>query len=148
MKKANFVLGVVNLLAMTYIIFRFGIPYYNSTQSLANETDSIGVFLSAQANQFALLQTYLSTFGIGLALAAFWGYIEITTRAEQKAEATVQGAVPKLFNELLDKFGREELNRLLDERMKKSSQKNTDDVLQEGIERMFKDPMDVDKTYE
>ncbi len=149
MKKTNFFLAIVNLLTMAFLIFRFGLPFVNSKESIFSETESIGIFLSAQANQFAILQVIVSVFGIGLAVVAFWGYIEIMSRAEQKAEKTVQQEVPRLFNEMLDKFGKEELQRmLLDAKMTKPLQKNAEEIFQEGSGRMHKDPLELEGIYE
>ena len=149
MKKANFVLAIVNLLIMAYLIFRFGMPSVNSTKSFLDETHSIGIFLAAQANQFAILQIMLSILGLGLAVAAFWGYIEIMSRAELRAENTVKETVPKLFSEMLDKFGKQELERmLLETKMTKPLQRNTDETFYEGIKKLQKDPFEMEEINE
>lgn len=142
--KFNFWIGGFNLLAFIYIIFRLGIPFYNETASVLSNTDSIGVFLSAQANQFALMQVLLSALGIGLAVAGFWGYFTIKESAKNMAEATVKVEVPNLFEEMLKKYGREEFQRfLIDTKMELPQHKSSDDVFQEGIVRMQQDPMET-----
>lgn len=140
-----FFLGIVNLIVMMYLIFRIGNFHVNPHESALTESSSIALFLSAQANQFALLQVLLSVLAIGLAVAAFWGYIEIMSRSEQKAEETVNEVVPRLFKEMLEKFGKEELQRMLLEiNMTNPIQENLGNVLSEGLESLIKDPLDME----
>lgn len=140
------ILTFFNVVVLLFLIFRLGIPFVNETKAILTESDSIAFFLSAQANQFAMLQVLLAVFGIGLAVAAFWGYIEIKTRAEEKAEKTVKEEVPKLFIEMLNKHSKEELEKMIIETKmtKPVQQKYGDELFQEGNNRMFKDPLEME----
>jgi len=144
MKKTFYFVSLLNALLLVFIIYRFGIPILNSTESLMSNTDSIGVWFSAQANQFALIQLLLSIFGIGVAFVTIWGYMTIKESAANAAEKAVKEGVPKFFKEMFDKIGREELQRMLVEiKLESTQQKNSSHVFEEGIERLSKDPMDV-----
>lgn len=142
--KANIAISIFNGFLLLFLAFRVGTPLLNVSDSILANTDSIGVFLMAQANQFALMQVILSALGIGLAVIGFWGYFAIKSSAESKAEATVREEVPKLFDEVLKKYGREELQRLiLETKMELAEEKNSSDVFQEGIERIFDDSLEM-----
>ena len=80
-----------------------------------------------------------------MALIAVWGYIAIRQSAQLKAEKTDKNEVPKLFEVMLNKFGREELQRMLVEAKMTIYRKNTNEVFQKDIDKMFKDPTEVDK---
>lgn len=133
----------INLIIIGFFIFRVGIPFVNIPDSILLHTDSVAVFLSTQANQFAVLQVYISIFGIALAIAAFWGYNEIKSGAEKRAEKAVQEAIPSLVKEVLAKIPQEELQKLLFESgMRIQTEQNIKEVLEDGKERMLKDPME------
>lgn len=141
--KAITGISIFNALILLFLAYRIGTPFFNSAESILSNTDSIGVFLMAQSNQFALLQILISALGIGLAGAGVWGYIAIKESAVNRAEATVKEEVPKLFNEMLKKFEREEFKRLIAEtKMELAQQKKSDEIFQDAVEKMLEDPMD------
>lgn len=142
--KANIAISIFNGFLLLFLAFRIGLPLFSGSDSIFSSTDSIGVFLMAQANQYALMQVMLSTLGIGLAVVGFWGYFAIKSSAESKAEVTVREEVPKLFEEVLKKYGREELQRMiLETKMELAEAKNSSDVFQEGVERIFNDSLEM-----
>ena len=139
--RANFWLGTINLGILAFLAFRIGVPFVNETASVLSQTDSIGVFLAAQANQFALLQVLLSAVGIGIAIAAVWGYNQIKSGAEKMALEKVNEVVPKLVKEALEKLGPEEMAHInFNLSMGRPPKGNLKDVLSESIELLGKDP--------
>ncbi len=144
MRKIHYVLTFLNLIGVAYLIFRLRSPLVNSNESILSNTDSIGVYLAMQANQFACLQVLLSVVGIAIAFAAIWGYITIKEGAEQTAEKAVKDALPNLFQEMIDKYGPEQISKMVfQENMKKSQHKDMNEEFNESIEAMKKDPMEV-----
>lgn len=142
--KINLGLGVVNLTIMTFLAFRLGVPFVNETGSILSQTDSIGIFLAAQASQYALLQVILAALGLGMAIVALWGYFTIKEGAENMAERTVKEAVPKLFNEMLEKFGKETVQQwVFEKNMETPQQKKSNEVFIENVEEMFRDPEEI-----
>jgi hypothetical protein len=149
MRKINFTLTFINLLILSFLSFRIGVPFFNSTESIFSNTDSIGLFLSAQSTQFAWLQTIIAVFGIGLTIIGVWGYVEIRKFAEKKTTEMINTIAPQLFTEMIEKFGREELQRMLVEiKMAQTVQEKTSGVFQEGIERLLKDPTEMERPNE
>lgn len=138
MKVASFITAI-NFLILLFLIFRLGLPFVNELSSVLSSTDSIGVFLSVQANQFALMQVMLSILGIGIAIITFWGYFEIKRMAENKAEEAIKSMLPIAFNELLKRMDQEEIAQFVFHAKSVINQKSTDKLFQEGIRKMEQD---------
>src|ERR1700722_18672745 len=84
MKKVlGFFLAAI-LIILTLIYCRITVPTLDPAIASSSDSHFASSYLAMQANQFALLQVYLSAFGIVLsalgimlAAAAIWGYNEL-----------------------------------------------------------------------
>lgn len=141
--KTNIFLGFLNVTILLFCFFRFGLPFVDYTQNVLDHTESIGVFLASQANQFALLQVGLAALGILIAIIALWGYSQISVSAQQSAQKKVDEVVPKLVMKTLEELGPEKLGEMLMEVHNKHVLKNNSkEVYESSVQSMFKDPVD------
>lgn len=139
-ERMKFIIAATAIIALCLSLFNFyriGLPLFDSNESLLNHTDSIALFMNIQANQFSLLQTYISIFGIIIAIAGVWGYTEIQRIASKVSADAVKDAIPEAFN----KFGEQNIQRMIvrevDEKFKKENEK---EQYAYGMSKIYKDP--------
>jgi hypothetical protein len=128
------ILIIINIILMMIFWARSFVPIAEYESFFTNGSDFIALFLSAQANQYSLLQIYLIFFSLILAAAAIWGYNQIkkdaTDRAEKIARKTAQECVKKYLKE----SGAEVIaKKLAVENMNPTPQQRTHDESSEEI---------------
>lgn len=135
---------IINFIGWIFLIYRSLLPSVNSTESILDHKESIGFFISMQANQFSLLQTVLTLFAIGIAIAGVWSYLEIKRVVEEKAIHSINEILPKLSKEMFSKFGKEDLQRMIvDANMELTSKEKPMNFLKEGLVLSQVDPTEI-----
>jgi hypothetical protein len=151
MRKLNVWLLILILCFLALIYFRMYVTPIAASSIGDTDKDLFGSYLTMQANQFALLQVYLSAFGIiltglgiVLAAAAIWGYKELKKIALKIAVNKIQEIVPALVKIEIGKLVPEEQARASFEvAMEKFPVSNSNEVLTDCVLAMNKDPMDM-----
>src|SRR5262245_46207554 len=126
MKKINYILSIINLIAIFLFWLRFSAPIVEISSQFFPNSDAYSSFLAAQANHYALLQLYLVIFSIILAGAAFWGYNEIKKAAESSVSKAIKDSMPDMIQKHLESVGREQIVQIsVGLKMENPSQNNT-----------------------
>lgn len=119
-----------------------------------NETFS--AYIAMQANQFALLQIYLSTFGIAvaavgilLAVAAIWGYKELKEIALAQAKNVIDKLVPDLVKYQVKNMKIEDQERTIaGSNIGMQHAKNVNEFFSDRVKVIEDDPMKKSSTGE
>jgi hypothetical protein len=146
MQKTNIIILVLILVFVVWGNFRATVPAIAAESVGLDPKEFFSTHLSMQANQFALLQIYLSVLtivltvlGIVLAVAAIWGYKEIKDIAIKIAEKKIQEIVPSIVKSEIRQLGEEERDRTIFGTNMEKSDNITDKVFHNGIEMIDKE---------
>lgn len=139
------------LFFLVLIFCRMTVPLIAPSVAEPSDQSFLSFHLAMQANQFAMLQVYLSAFGIFLtglgivlAAAAIWGYKELREIALKIAENKINAIVPDLVKKEIKKLTPKEQDRVnLEVAMEKSQNNNSSEIFKNFVTSMNKDPLEL-----
>lgn len=150
MYKIPTLLLSITIFLLAIILCRSIAPQVILSSIEAKDPVLFSAYLTMQANQFALLQVYLSALGIlltvlgfVLAMAAIWGYKDLTSTLQESARKMISETVPGLIKKEMSNASLEQLAKLAMEQKMSKTSSSQGAALNDIISLVEKDPSEL-----